>query len=45
MDRAVQAPNPIFETQRRVYEDHGVRVLPVPIFPMGEGGIHCLVLK
>ena len=45
MDLAVQTDNPIFESQRRVYEAHGIRVIPVPIFPMGEGGIHCLVLK
>jgi hypothetical protein len=45
LDASVQAPNPAFESQRGVYEAHGVRVTPIPIFPTGEGGIHCLVLK
>lgn len=45
MDASVAAPNPIFESQRRVYESYGVGVLNLPIFPTGEGGVHCLVLK
>lgn len=45
MDEAVSAPNPDFEAQRRVYESFGVRVLSLPIFATGEGGVHCLVLK
>lgn len=45
MDAAVAAPNPEFETQKRVYASNGIRVLPLPIFPTGEGGVHCLVLK
>lgn len=45
MDASVQAPNPTFQIQQRVYESFGIRVLSVPIFPTGEGGIHCLVLK
>lgn len=45
MDHAAAAPNPIFEAQRRVYELHGVTVIPVPIFPTGEGGLHCLALQ
>jgi hypothetical protein len=45
MDIAVAAPNPLFESQRRVYESFGVRVLSLPIFPTGEGGVHCLLLK
>ena len=45
MDRAVAAPNDMFERQRRVYESFGVRVLALPIYPTGEGGVHCLVLK
>ena len=45
MDASVAAPNPLFESQRKVYESHGVGVAPLPIFPTGEGGVHCLVLK
>ena len=49
MDRAVQAANQSSKSapglQRRVYEALGIRVIPVPIFSMGEGGIHRLVLK
>jgi hypothetical protein len=45
MDASVAAPNPVFESQRKVYESYGVAVLSLPIYPTGEGGIHCLVLK
>lgn len=45
IDRAIDAPNPEFAAQSRIYEENGVRVLPVPIFPSGEGGIHCMLLK
>ena len=45
MDRAVAAPSPTFEAQRAVYESFGIDVLGLPIYPTGEGGVHCLVLK
>lgn len=45
MDRAATAPNPLFEAQKRVYESFGVTVIPVPMFPTGEGGLHCLMLQ
>jgi len=45
MDASLAAPNPVYEEQRRLYEASGIRVAPLPIFPMGEGGVHCLVLK
>lgn len=44
IDRAAASPNPTFDRQVRAYEAEGVRVVPVPIFPMGEGGLHCLGL-
>ena len=44
MDRSTSSPNPTFERQQRAYEEEGVRVVPVPIFPTGEGGLHCLGL-
>lgn len=45
MDRAAESPNPTFQTQARLYEAEGIRVIPVPIYPTGEGGIHCLLLN
>jgi hypothetical protein len=44
MDRASASPNPTFERQAKVYRAEGIRVVPVPIFPTGEGGLHCLGL-
>jgi len=44
MDRAAASPNPTFERQAAVYRAEGIRVVPVPIFPTGEGGLHCLGL-
>jgi hypothetical protein len=45
LEASVQAPNADFNRQRSAYEAQGIRVDPIPIFPTGEGGIHCLVLK
>lgn len=45
LDTASKSPNPNFEMQARIYESEGVRVIPVPIVPTGEGGIHCLLLN
>jgi hypothetical protein len=45
MDASVAAPNPVFESQRKVYESYGIGVMALPIYPTGEGGVHCLVLK
>ena len=45
MDASVEAPSPMFESQRKIFESYGVGVRPLPIFPTGEGGVHCLVLK
>ncbi len=44
MDRAATSPNPTFEKQAKIYQAEGIRVVPVPIFPTGEGGLHCLGL-
>lgn len=44
MDRAAASANPTFERQAKVYEQEGIRVVAVPIFPTGEGGLHCLGL-
>jgi hypothetical protein len=45
MDRTAEAPNPMYEDQRRVYESFGIDVVGLPIFATGEGGVHCLTLK
>jgi len=45
MDIAADSPNPTFDEQVRVYESEGIKIVPVPIFPTGEGGLHCMVLK
>ncbi len=45
MDKAVTVASPLFDRQREVYESYGVQVLSLPIYPTGEGGVHCLVLK
>jgi hypothetical protein len=45
MDRAAERPNPAFDAQRRIYEAEGIRVVPVPIYATGEGGLHCLLLN
>ena len=44
-DRSLAAPNPIFEMQKRLFEENGIRVRSVPLIPSGEGGIHCLLLR
>lgn len=45
LDAASKSPNPSFEAQARIYDSEGIRVIPVPIVPTGEGGIHCLLLN
>jgi hypothetical protein len=45
LDKAVASPNPLFERQRALYEANGVSVIPVVLFPSGEGGVHCLLLR
>ncbi len=45
MDASAAAPNRMFDLQRRVYESYGVSVLGLPIYPTGDGGVHCVVLK
>jgi len=45
LDAGGATPNPTFDMQARIYESEGIRVIPVPIYPTGEGGIHCLLLN
>ncbi|MEW6338072.1 MAG: hypothetical protein AB1625_11820 [Acidobacteriota bacterium] len=44
MDQAAASPNPTFDRQAGIYAAEGISVVPVPIFPTGEGGLHCLSL-
>jgi hypothetical protein len=45
LDDAVASPNPLFDRQRELYEANGISVVPVALFPSGEGGVHCLLLR
>lgn len=45
LDRAAAAPNPEFAEQARIFQERGIDVLAVPIFPTGSGGLHCSLLK
>lgn len=45
MDQAAASPNPVFSEQVKTYEGAGIKVLPVSIYPTGEGGLHCLGLS
>ena len=45
MDKAAESPNPIFDEQAKVYSSHGIKVIPVAIYPTGEGGLHCLAMN
>ena len=45
LDAAAASPNPLFERQRALYEANGLSVVPLPLFPSGEGGVHCLLLR
>ncbi len=45
IDEAATSPNPLFDGQRALYEANGLSVVPVALFPSGEGGVHCLLLR
>ncbi len=45
LDEAVASPNPLFDRQRALYEANGLSVIPLALFPSGEGGVHCLLLR
>lgn len=45
LDGAVASRSPLFDRQRAIYEANGISVLPLPLFPGGEGGVHCLLLR
>jgi hypothetical protein len=44
MNMAAVAPDPVFEAQRAALEAVGCRVVPVPMFAWGAGGLHCQIL-
>ncbi len=37
-------PNPIFESQARLFRQYGYQVVPVPLYAWGAGGLHCQLL-
>jgi hypothetical protein len=39
-----KAPNPLFDRQEALFRSLGYHVVPVPMFPSGAGGIHCMTL-
>jgi hypothetical protein len=45
VDEAAASPNPLFDRQRALYEANGLSVVPLALFPSGEGGVHCLLLR
>jgi hypothetical protein len=45
LDDAAASPNPMFEKQRALYEANGISVVPLPLYPGGDGGVHCLLLR
>jgi hypothetical protein len=45
LDAAAASPNPLFERQRALYEANGISVIPLPLYPSGDGGVHCLMLR
>jgi hypothetical protein len=45
LDEAAASPNPLFDRQRALFEANGQSVVPVALFPSGEGGVHCLLLR
>jgi hypothetical protein len=44
-DEAEAGSHPVFEEQAKIYRANGIDVIPVVIYPISEGGIHCLLLK
>jgi hypothetical protein len=42
---ATDRPDPLFAQQAALYEANGATVLPVAMYPSGEGSLHCLVLR
>lgn len=45
LDQAPSEPNPLFDEQVRLLQKAGFRVVEVPMFPWGSGGLHCLQLR
>jgi hypothetical protein len=45
MEASVQEVNPGFEAQAELFRSQGYDVIPVPVYPGGSGGLHCMVLQ
>ena len=44
LEGVLSAPSPSFDAKKKIFEERGYRVVEVPLFAWGEGGLHCLVL-
>jgi hypothetical protein len=44
-DGTIAGSNPTFDRQVEIYRSHGINVIPVTLYPIGEGGMHCLLLN
>jgi hypothetical protein len=42
---AGNSSNPDFMAQAAVFREAGYEVIPVPIYPGGSGGLHCMALR
>src|SRR5262249_7408652 len=45
LERIETLPSPEWEEKRRIFEARGFRVVEVPLFAWGGGGLHCLALR
>jgi hypothetical protein len=45
LEKTAASPNPLFSRQAALFEANGIEVLPVPMCPSGEGGLHCMILR
>jgi hypothetical protein len=45
LESTAASPNPLFAKRVTLFEANGVEVLPVPMCPSGEGGLHCMILR
>ena len=44
MDKVSAMPNPEFDTQADIFRKHGYKVVAVPVYAWGAGGLHCDLL-
>ncbi len=44
MDKVAALPNPIYDTQEKIFKKYGYEVIPIPSYTWGAGGPHCQLL-